>query len=590
MTRPALLALATLFSAGAFSAAVSAQTPNPASSMSTVVSRSAQRSEQTRLQRAASRNVPLAMGCPYTVTQVEIPAADDGSGFFTGTSFKERIQVMTPCGFNPAGPDLPLIMVNNGWGLSAASFFNGMSDIPDEANSRGWLVVAFTQLDDQSFGVVPLPQQNVERALDWVLANYPVDEDRIYGVGWSGGGGSIVSFAVRHLNPDRPMLAALVSNAGSYDLINTYNNEVPSVQAIMENVALLKGPPSGTTLWQYLLSHCEEVQSGPSVVVDRAKIRNLLHIPVFHTWSTDDSIVYLRNQNQAFAAYLQSIGANITTQSFTGLIDSHSWDLVDAKAALDFLQQYTVNRYPESFDVLADRNLTYYWVSAALRVQKILTPIVCSVDTAMNHVDIDVKNILTLDVQPPQALLDRSENFSISFTTTDNASSTLVFHDVVSPPTYVLYGVEMYDAWSHDGGAQTLTITVPGPGTSDFAVQYDVQTGVLTAPASVTPPANVTLNLSAAVPSKPVFLMMGLSQGVIPLSLFDPADDRNLLVGFNGAAVLLPMALNGAGQASVSFGTLPSMSGMTLYAQFVTYPGGANIVDEVSNRVDVDFN
>lgn len=568
-----------------------AQAPNPApSSMSTVVPRSAQRSVQTRAQRAAARNVPLASGCPYTVTKVTIPPNDDGSGFFTGTGFAEAIQVMTPCGFNPAGPDIPLLMVNNGWGLSAASFFNGMSDIPDEANARGWLVVAFTQLDDKSFGVVPLPQQNVERALDWVLANYPVDEDRIYGVGWSGGGGSIVSYAVRHLDPEQPMLAALVTNAGSYDLIDTYNNEVPSVQTIMENPALLKGPPSGTTLWQYRLSHGEELfQSGPTVVPEQTKLVNLKHIPVYHTWSTDDSIVYLRDQNQAFDTFLQGIGAPLTTQSFTGLIDPHSWDLIDAKTALDFLQQHTVTRYPESFDILADKNRTYYWASVTLRAQKILTPVACSADAAANHVAIELTNVNTLDLRPPTSLLDPTTHFTVSLTTTDAATTDLVFHGVPAAPTYVLLGAEVYDQWSHDGGAQTLTVTAPGSGTSTISVRYDVQTGVLTAPASVSVPANVPLNLTGSVPAKPAFLLLGLTQGVIPLKLFDPADDRNLLVAFSGSSVLLPMTLDGAGQASLVIGTDASLAGLTLYGQFLTYPGGATIVDEVSNRVEVEF-
>src|SRR5690606_29947963 len=162
-------------------------------SMAEVVERSAERSrrENDALRRLGVIHTGLG---PYTVTQVDIPPTDPGDGFFTGTGFLERIQIMTPFGFDPNGPDLPLVVAFNGWGMSAGSFFNGMSTIPDEANVRGWMVVAVTCLDDKSYGWI-VGQTGIEVALKYVDHYYPVDRDRIYAVGWSAGGGSVASYA-----------------------------------------------------------------------------------------------------------------------------------------------------------------------------------------------------------------------------------------------------------------------------------------------------------------------------------------------------------------------------------------------------------
>ncbi len=527
------------------------------------------------------------VGCSYTVTQVDIPAG------VTGTGFMERIQVMTPCGFNPGGPDLPLIVAWNGYGLSAASFFNGMSDIPDEASARGWLVVAVTGLDDKSFGA-PLAQKNVEAAIDHVIANYPVDEDRIYGVGWSAGGGAIAAFGARHLDPAAPMFAAIATNAGAYDLVDTYNNDTSpgmTTQTIMENAALFGGPPSGATLWNYLSS--ESLDHDPILDVESeatSQMRNLRNVPIYHVYSSDDTIGYLPDQSLVFSTYLAFAGAPITTQVFSGLVDPHDWLLFDAKTTLDFLQAHTAERAPDAFEVNADRDATFYWADVTQRTAQAFSPLACSVDDVTNHLDVlSLENVLELTLRPPAASFDPNVNFTLTVETADVGATTVRIEGVTDAPTYLLdYDVLYFDAnWTHDDVNDVLTIVLYGPLTHEFSVRYDDYAATLTGDANVTAGNVAHLQWSGSTPSQPTLLLIGFEQGVVDLSAIDPNDDRNVLIGFSIPPVFLFGALDGAGQGSLDVFLPASLQGTKLRTQLLTYPGGATLIDEISPRHDV---
>jgi len=62
----------------------------------------------------------------------------------------------------------------------------------------------------ENFGA-PLPQDQQQQVIDWVLAHYPIDRDRIYGIGFSMGGGGVASYAARHLDRTGAMFAAMTA-------------------------------------------------------------------------------------------------------------------------------------------------------------------------------------------------------------------------------------------------------------------------------------------------------------------------------------------------------------------------------------------
>jgi len=98
------------------------------------------------------------------------------------------------------------------------------TDFYAEGRKRGWHVVGMLGAAQVNFAS-PESQQNTRVVLDWMLANYNVDRARIYGVGFSMGGGSATSYAARHLDPAGSMFAALVDHTGSVSLQDTYDHE-----------------------------------------------------------------------------------------------------------------------------------------------------------------------------------------------------------------------------------------------------------------------------------------------------------------------------------------------------------------------------
>ena len=525
--------------------------------------------------------------CPYTVTQIDIPAAT------TGTGFNERIQMMTPCNYNAGGPDLPLIVAWNGFGLSAASFFNGMSDIPDEANARGWLLVAVTGLDDKGFGA-PLPQQNVEAAIDYVMANYPVDEDRIYGVGWSAGGGAIASLCSRNLDPAGPMFAALAVNAGTVDLVDAYNSDTSpgmTTQTIMENAALFGGPPSGGTLWNYLRS--ETLDHDVDQLIEdesRSAMRNLLNVPIRHVYSTDDGIAYLIDQNQVFAAYLAGKGAPITTQTFTGLTDPHDWTLLDATATLDFFAAQTIERAPTAFEVNADRDATWYWAEVTQDTAGTFTELECAVDAANNHLDVTgVVNLDAVTLSPPASEFDPNAPWTMTFETADAGLTVVHVEGVTDPPTYLLDYHTLYPAVNvtHDDVNDVLSIDLYGPATHEFTVRYDDYAATLGGPATVTGGSCANFTFQGSNANQPTIFLIGFAQGVVDLSQLDPNDDRNVLIDLATPPVFVFGTLDGAGQGTLDLFVPPALAGTILRTQLVTYPGSPTLLDEISPRLDV---
>lgn len=559
--------------------------PGTVPSMEEVVKRSAERSRQQNDELRRRGLIQTGLGS-YTVTQVDIPSTDPGDGFFTGTGFGERIQIMTPFGFDPNGPEVPLVVVFNGWGLSANSFFNGMSTIPDEANVRGWMVVAVTCLDDKSYGWI-VGQTGVEVALDYVDHYYPIDRDRIYGVGWSGGGGSIASYAARHRDPTRPTLAAIATNAGTYDLEDTYFWVPSSTKQLMEHPNLFQGPPSGATLFNYERTQTQSLLAG-AVDLPRAQLRNLLHTPIHHVFSSDDTLAYLAVQSTFFRDVFLAGGSQYTWQSFSGLPTPHTWDLLPGPATLDFFAGHVLETDVGAFEVTADRKGRYDWATVFQKTATNFSTFSCALDEAVNAVTVDgVTNVTALVLEPPSTRVALGTDFSFTYDTVDATPTLVRFARVTAAPDAVRDGATPFAAWTYDATKDELTLTMP-PGRTTLDVEFDDSSMTLKGPATVGETPDVHLDLAGGAATKPYVLLLGLAEAESPLSSFDAADGRDLLVALTPLPVLLAGNLDAAGTDTVDFCVPPTLAGQSIFGQFVTLGGATTIVDELSNRLRID--
>lgn len=547
-------------------------------------------SAQRSIERNTARPHPMALlGCPYTTTPLNFTSGQ------TGTPFDEKTILMTPCGFNPNGPDLPLIVIFNGFCLGAPAIFAGITQIPDEANARGWLVLAITlggdALSKKSYGV-STAQPNVEFVLDYVIQNYPVDTNRIYGVGWSAGGGAIVSYGARHLDPAKPMFAAIATDAGTFDMIDTYNTVTPDVQTFLASNLMFHGIPSNAAFTFNYLRTSTILYTPPSSPIDatQSQVKNLTKTPIYQVYSTDDPITNLKFQQSAFASYLNSQSAPITTQTFSGLPSPHSFDLLAPVATLDFFQSKSLNASPSSFSINADRSATWYWANLTQRTTGLFSRLTCATNTGTNTLTVSgVDNVSALALSPPAGTVDLDANFTLSFQTVDRQTTNVTLTGLDLAPSYFLEGTSLFKTWSYDSNAKTATLTIPGNGTHILTAHYDGYSATVTGPATVQHGTKLTMQFTGSTPNQVCVFFLGFNEAVIPLNLFDPGDSRNLLVDLASAPLLFPSVLDGTGHLTLPVPVPNSISliGTTIRTQFVTLPGGSTIVDEISNRLDV---
>jgi len=119
----------------------------------------------------------------------------------------------------------------------------------NEADLRHWYILAPDQ-DTVSIGTpfrrktyAGVDSQELLRiTMNWVLENHPIDSQRIYGVGFSMGGGDLLGFAAQHLDPTKGAFAAVAPNAGTMCLTEEYWRNQSSRDALRAAVGAGAAP------------------------------------------------------------------------------------------------------------------------------------------------------------------------------------------------------------------------------------------------------------------------------------------------------------------------------------------------------------
>lgn len=267
----------------------------------------------------------------------------------------------------PAGQRAPLLT-----GFHAASVgwlgIQEFSGLIPEAIQRDWFLVAPWQRNtaasqNVSYGSEQ-SQLHVEAVLDFVLRRYAIDRDRIYGIGFSMGGGNALSYAARHRDRRHGAIAAVVNHTGTVALSDVYANVNGNVQTIMEQT--FGGTPQAVP-FEYQRSSLIELDSaGVLVSGGRHMARNLVSVPVQSWYHVADINGYLVNQTQAFDGFLSQLSGSQTqvfpvTTSTSNCVSlgQHCWDTVDRTMALDWLSNFTLDSSPAFGTVLTDRSVRW---------------------------------------------------------------------------------------------------------------------------------------------------------------------------------------------------------------------------------------
>lgn len=372
------------------------------------------------------------------------------------TTFPEKFLLYVPP-LNVAGAK-PLVSFFHKFGSTHWDVWNNTTFM-QECELRGWFLVSPLAASNKSFGSIE-SQLNREAVHDWLLSIFPmIDRERIYGVGFSMGGGAVLNFAARHLDPARPMIAAVVNHSGGVDLNHTYWADAPA--RYIFDFWFGDGSAGSADPWRMARSSVLVADPVTGVAQDDWSLaRHLVNVPLRTIRASDDPIQYLSDQNDHLHALMGDLGAQ--PQSLYGYYvlpyTGHSWDLLNAGATLDFLGSHTL-QIPASGQLLADHDGAYYHFDVEQDQGGAFTPIDWAIDEVANRLVVaNTRNLRRLAVDAPAVGLDPGRPLEVELSATD-APDEIVLRFWPQAPFSVQRDGQDEPGWSYDPATGELVLT-----------------------------------------------------------------------------------------------------------------------------------
>lgn len=279
----------------------------------------------------------------------------------TGTGWNEEFILVTPS-INIKRPVLVF------WHKFSTSVFDVKNTtFIDEALAREWYLVAPLGAHQQHFGI-DYAQENI-RVLMCHLGNWlnlapnlaDFDEQRIYGVGFSMGGGALTAYASRHLDPTEYPYAAIVNHTGTMSIA-----PLLATNPTLFNHPLMFGSPLKAARFRYIIASSIYLYPDQNTVNGQTNlIRNVpsLHMRTFTaTGDSHDNV----SQCAVFDNHTQNILGYPGFMSWTALGNGHTWSTLDEAQTCDYLSTHTFTRPTGRTRILADRDARYYDISVKL--------------------------------------------------------------------------------------------------------------------------------------------------------------------------------------------------------------------------------
>lgn len=298
----------------------------------------------------------------------------------TQSGFPESVVVGVPNGASSSTPTPALILFHGYYEDPAdlqvrTSFF-------DEALARGWFVIAPLGANIANFGI-DYAQQNTEDALTyvWALHGSMIDAERVYGVGFSMGGGWASSYAARHVGNSDVRMAAQLIHTGTLSLTDLSHRSrhrqllIPSGDQVVRNAdfdaPLLFGPDldpeRAFRMRRSSTLHLDWTPTGyegmwipslpnPDNINDEQSLGwNLRHTYQGYTWATDDlsfPLGVLPTQTAITRDWLQGTVGQVPAAPLSPCLQpqpapancylNHCWGFLCEDEALDWLALHTL--------------------------------------------------------------------------------------------------------------------------------------------------------------------------------------------------------------------------------------------------------
>jgi len=273
---------------------------------------------------------------------------------------------------SPTGSGTPLLVhfhVAGGGNFELIAFARTMLS---EADARGWYLIAPNQdvrnaagqRDGRTFGGDEA-QRRVQATLDWALATLPIDRQRIYGYGFSMGGGDVLSYAAQHLDPERGAFAAVINHTGTLVLSEEWTRNAPA-RPPLESV--FEGSPAVN---RYAYDRASSVEfpwspthAGVFTGAGAHAAQNLFFTPM-RSWFHVNDTAFLRALE-----FMQALDTLVLDHAIVMVptlpppasgppIPDHAWEYLDPRTACNWLEQQTLS-VPTAGTLHVARNARYH--------------------------------------------------------------------------------------------------------------------------------------------------------------------------------------------------------------------------------------
>jgi len=393
-------------------------------------------------------------GSSYSITQASTPQGGASGGASViyyivkmnpGTGFKEKFLVHAPP--FQIGPR-PMLVIFHKYGTSYLDALVNTNFLL-EAKARQWNLVCPLGASGVHFSSIE-SQINTEAALDWMLTHTNVDRDRIYGIGFSMGGGAVANYAARHLDPTHAMFAAIIDHSGGVALKDTYFRDPPTNYIL--DFWFGDGSAGSAEPWQ--MARSSVVNFDPyTYEVETAEdlARNLIHMNVRVMRASNDPLAYLSQQSEVFDDQMRARGALAGSMYGYYVLPGnlHTWDLLDETTACQWLDSKSLTM-PTSGNTLADHDGPYFHFTVEQDLGGAFTPFVWSIDSGLNKLTLsNTQNLKRLTLDTLDAGLDPGAALTVSINTTDALPNEVRLLDYASAPSLVLRnGVTASAIWT----------------------------------------------------------------------------------------------------------------------------------------------
>jgi len=292
------------------------------------------------------RSVPSFSGDPTFEVLIRAP--------FSGSAlYPERILVQIPPDFAQKPFHERAVVVGfHKYSVSEKDIFLNTT-LPYEAARRGWMLIAPYGLTDTNFGN-PSSQASFAAVAHIVYSLMPFNYRRVYGVGFSMGGLSVLSFAMRHLDPQQLQFAGVVVHTPTLDMLGAYDSSPPLIQWLLEDAQHFGGTPAQVGFEYERISPVRFFPNG-LVDPDKAPVINFEHRPIYLHANLADPNTKLVSGMISLRNFLQQRGATVVEDLVFEPTLGHDWVTLDMGPALDYVSAFELEALPPpTIEIFAD--------------------------------------------------------------------------------------------------------------------------------------------------------------------------------------------------------------------------------------------